>query len=607
MKTKKIVSLRSKFVIFTSLTILAALVTGLAVANYFAGSIIISQTLRLYQSDTRAKAINLESYFISLENDIKLLARSPELDETNLADSLKKINLDEDPFLTIAQEVVEAKPEFLAIAFLDSRGKVLLSRGSQKSYFQDLSQTMANEDSLLKKSKSTESSLACSHIFFDPKPKIEYAKSLYKGTRYMGTVRALVSLEKVFSQMLKQKNVRIISSEGLYLFHGDSTKAQYNSSIFSDLPKEKVEQLLVENTNYQIHINKFYTSSPFWLSRKVGYRLFLVEEFDRKDSLTSYESMSLTIVALGGVILLIGTYFSYIFAQSIVKPIEKLRNSLHELLEGKVPAQLSDLQQTDEISQLTHDSNLLFRTAAEMADFANHLGQGDFEYEPKFSAPLLLTDVLLEMREKIASASEMKAIENWIAEGINLVEETLHLNLKLEDLYHKVLETLIGYLNAWQGALYIVDNNQLVLSAAFGLPYAKLGEDVLEKGENLSGQVWQEVKTLVITDIPSDAEPIASGMGKALPTCIVSVALKAGIDTVGVLELGGFETFKPHQIKYLERVAQIIAVSFSTALNNERNTQIMLEARNLAARLQAQEEQSQKIIENLKKELAQKG
>ncbi len=623
------VSLKSKFVIFTSLTILAAVAMSLAVANYFAGNIIISQTLRLYGAETRLKAENLSAHFANIESDLNLLAHSPMLVQVALihermllgdTSQIASFRSYESSFLATAEQIMSSKPEFLGIAFVGRKGNVITRHGMGSDFFKDKTRYLLSEDSLLRKAaRSPAGTILVSRVHLSAEngiinlpylPQMVYCACVHRGNEFLGAVFARINMESIFSTLsINSSGLQyIVDNEGYYLVHPDPQKKwgrELGSAVrlHTDLPSEKIASILRPIPGSVIYYDRFLVSAPVWpLRTKTDYYLTIIEEFDRYESLASYQVLSWVLIGFGGVILMAATYLSYIFAQSITEPIQKLRRALHELLEGKIPQRLP-IRTLDEVGQLSHDANLLIDTSAQMADFAQRIGQGDFHYKPKFSAKLLLSNELVEMRDRIAAANDLKAKETWESMGINQVEAVLHLEVPIEELYQKVLEALAHYLHAEQGAIYVTTDDRLVLVAAYGLPYARVGEWILEEGENVAGQVWKEGKTIFITDIPADAEPIGSGLGKALPRCIVATALKAGNQSVGVVELGSLRIFEEFQIRFLEKVGQIIAVSFATALNNARNTRLMREAQQMAAQLQTQEEEARQTIEQLQSKI----
>ena len=127
----------------------------------------------------------------------------------------------------------------------------------------------------------------------------------------------------------------------------------------------------------------------------------------------------------------------------------------------------------------------------------------------------------------------------------------------------------------------------------------KYRQGIIHKGEGLVGQCWVEGETIFMTKVPDNYIRIESGLGDALPTCVLLVPLKVDDKVMGVLELASFQVFAPHQIELVEKLAESIASTVSTVRVNQVTASLLEEQSELMQNLRAQEEELRQNQEEL--------
>ena len=217
----------------------------------------------------------------------------------------------------------------------------------------------------------------------------------------------------------------------------------------------------------------------------------------------------------------------------------------------------------------------------------------------------VLASSLTSMRDQMKQFANEEKQRNWVTQGLaQFVDILRSKNDHLAELTDNIIRNLIKYLNANQGALYILkDNNPkevyLEMAACYAYNRKKHLNNRIELGQGMAGQVVLEKSTLYMTDVPNDFMRITSGLGEALPRNLVIVPLKIDQTVFGVIEIASFEKILPHQIEFVEKLGESIASTISSVKISERTRQLLGESQQRAEEMRAQEEEMRQNMEEL--------
>ena len=140
----------------------------------------------------------------------------------------------------------------------------------------------------------------------------------------------------------------------------------------------------------------------------------------------------------------------------------------------------------------------------------------------------------------------------------------------------------------------------LKLVAAYAFDREKYLKKQINIGEGLAGTVALEKKTIFLKDIPDDYMSITSGMGGAKPRSLMIVPLIFNEEVTGVLELASFDEFQPHEIEFVENIAESTALTLNSVRLNVYTKVLLEESNERAEELAAQEEEMRQNLEELK-------
>jgi transcriptional regulator with GAF, ATPase, and Fis domain len=198
----------------------------------------------------------------------------------------------------------------------------------------------------------------------------------------------------------------------------------------------------------------------------------------------------------------------------------------------------------------------------------------------------VLGNALINMRDNLARVADEDKKRNWATEGLAKFGEILRTNTNdLSKLTDEIILSLVKYLKANQGAIYIVDDDQdsseeptMSMKACYAWDKKKFLNHQIHKGEGLAGQAWQEGDIIYLTDVPQNYVRITSGLGDANPTSVLIVPLKVNDQIFGVVEIASFGDIKDFEMEFVQKIAESIASTISSVKINARTQRLLEES-----------------------------
>ena len=244
--------------------------------------------------------------------------------------------------------------------------------------------------------------------------------------------------------------------------------------------------------------------------------------------------------------------------------------------------------------------------------FVQKLKEGDInaDYSPEESdvlgkAIVNLRDTLKLSKEEEAARRKEDEQRSWTAEGLAKFGEILRTEKNdIEELSYQIISNLVKYINANQGGFYLLDDTDpgdkfFNLTACYAYERRKYADRRIDWGEGLVGACALEKETTILKKVPDSYLKITSGLGTSSPKNLVLVPLKVNDEVHGVMELGSFHPFEQYIIDFIEKVAESIASTISSAKINIRTAKLLKESQEQAEILQTQEEQMRQNMEEL--------
>jgi PAS domain S-box-containing protein len=322
--------------------------------------------------------------------------------------------------------------------------------------------------------------------------------------------------------------------------------------------------------------------------------------------LSSENRLRIIIIGLGVITMLIGIASAYVTASSITKPLNYIKDVIQKLGLGELPEEGKRRFNKDEIGEMAEAVDKLVIGLKETSLFAENIGSGNLQAS---FTPLSENDVLgnslLEMRSNLQKVADEDKKRNWTTEGLAKFGDILRSNNdNITKLADDIIINIVKYLNANQGGLYIVQDEEtqdpyLSLIGCYAWDKKKYIDQKIYYGEGLTGQAWQEQDTLYITDVPTNYITITSGLGEANPRSILIVPLKINDKVYGVVELASFNEYESHEVEFVQKIGESIASTISTARINEKTSKLLEESQIMTEQMRAQEEEMRQNMEEL--------
>ncbi|MDA3866219.1 MAG: GAF domain-containing protein [Salinivirgaceae bacterium] len=327
----------------------------------------------------------------------------------------------------------------------------------------------------------------------------------------------------------------------------------------------------------------------------------------------SLDSFQMFILFSGLIMLIIAIAIGLFISRATIRPILRLKEFLLIMTKGLLPEEQMKVS-NDEIGDMSKALNEYVDGMRRTSDFALSIGKGnyDIDYEA-LSEDDALGNALLRMRsdlKKAAGEDERRKkedeIRNWTAQGIAKFSDILRMdNDDIQKLSFNIVDNLINYIDAIQGAIYVLstDENEegqyFDMTAAVAYGREKMVDRRIEMEEGLVGRCAFERATVYLKEVPDNYVRITSGLGDANPNVLLLVPLKLNNEIFGVLEIISFNELQKHQIEFVEKVGENIASTISSVRINQQTAKLLEESRHKGEELASQEEEMRQNMEEL--------
>jgi PAS domain S-box-containing protein len=308
--------------------------------------------------------------------------------------------------------------------------------------------------------------------------------------------------------------------------------------------------------------------------------------------------------ALFAILILIASTFITIQVPILVtKPLAQLAQLVYPLEKGKlISKETPPFKTGGDVGRIAQTIFTLNENLWNIKQVATEVGNSNFDNNVKvFEDEGDLGEALATMRNSLKRIAAEEKQRNWTTNGIAKFSEILRQNNSVQQLCHQIIRELCEYTKSCQGAVYLYEEQSQTLRLVHAHAYdqQRFMKKQINVGEGLIGACFLEKKYTILDDLPEDYHYIEMGLGTARPKCLILMPLQHADSTNGVIELASFQVFQPHEITFIEKIAESMSASLANINNNEKNAFLLNEARQQAEMMQAQEEEIRQTMEEL--------
>lgn len=329
-------------------------------------------------------------------------------------------------------------------------------------------------------------------------------------------------------------------------------------------------------------------------------KLYVARLEEKQASLVMWLTVSL-LVSLS----LVGVLF-FVIHRYVVKPVYQLQDAAEALSQGDVHV-TADYTSEDEMGEAIGNLRKLTTNLEQAANFAGKIGQGDFDtpFTPA-SEKDTLGHALVDMCAKLEQVNEDDRRRTWSAEGFAMFSELIRdYEHDSKELSEQIISNLVRYLNANQGGLFIVNDDDpkepfLELQAMYAWDKQRsLQHQHIRPGEGVVGQAWLERDLRYMKQVPQDYISITSGLGEATPRSLIVVPLMVRDEVFGAIELASFQVYQDYEQTFLMELAEILASSLASARTKARTAALLQQSQQHTEQLREQDEMMRQNIEEM--------
>jgi CheY-like chemotaxis protein/signal transduction histidine kinase/HAMP domain-containing protein len=213
-----------------------------------------------------------------------------------------------------------------------------------------------------------------------------------------------------------------------------------------------------------------------------------------------------------------------------------------------------------------------------------------------------LKDYINTMIRNLRLTTEHNTEQDWLKTNLNRFTGMLQGQRDLTAVGRLLLSELTPLVNAQQGVIYQMETEgspRLKLLAAYADDGQNGHSATLQMGEGILGQCAIEKRRMLVSDVPSHAVPVASGLFRAVPRNVIALPVLFEGQLKAVIELASVGTFTASHLAFLEQLTAGIGIVLNSIEATMQTESLLEQSQQLATELQTQQKELQQTNEQL--------
>ena len=428
-------------------------------------------------------------------------------------------------------------------------------------------------------------------------------------------ISLLLNLRRHEKDFLLRKEVNFVTrfNQGVEALKSNVENVQTRSNVDEQIKNNIIQNIYLYQENF---LDLVSLSQKIGLTKKEGVRgelqstLLKIEPvledmyLNVKAGIKYKKRQTIVLLIIIFIVqLIVAVTFALLYSKSLTRKIVEIKNAVVSLSTGNFPEPMV-VSTKDELGESTQALNVLMDRIKTAIRFSSEIGKGnlDYIYDEKYKEDVFARS-LISMKEKLREIEKENFKSRWTNEGLAVFTEILHSSQENLELFaERIITELSKFIEANQCALYINDDDNdktMSVMAVYAWGKKKYVNSIINFGEGLVGQAWQEGKTIYLTEIPQDYIKITSGLGKVNPSSILIVPLIHNDIVFGMIELASFKNYESYEINFVEKLGENIASTVSGVLMNKKTKELLEKSQIQAEEMRAQEEELRQNAEEL--------
>jgi HAMP domain-containing protein/CheY-like chemotaxis protein/signal transduction histidine kinase len=213
-----------------------------------------------------------------------------------------------------------------------------------------------------------------------------------------------------------------------------------------------------------------------------------------------------------------------------------------------------------------------------------------------------LKDYINTMIDNLRLTTDRNNEQDWLKTNLARFTGMLQGQRDLTTVGRMLLSELAPLVGAQQGVIYQMETEQpenMVLLSAFADNDQNGHPDHLRVGMGLVGQCAAEKSRMLITEVPTNAIPIRSGLFEAVPRNIIVLPVLFEDRVKAVIELASLSVFTTSHLSFLEQLTSSIGIVLNSIEATMQTEGLLKQSQQLATELQTQQTELQQTNEQL--------
>jgi signal transduction histidine kinase/CheY-like chemotaxis protein len=214
-----------------------------------------------------------------------------------------------------------------------------------------------------------------------------------------------------------------------------------------------------------------------------------------------------------------------------------------------------------------------------------------------------LKDTINEMIRNLKDTTQKNTEQDWLKTNLAKFSRMLQGQKDLVTVGQLILSELAPVVGVQQAEFYVLNTAAEVPQLRLFASYASGGQPshgkVVNLGEGLVGQCAIDKQRILLTNVPSAAFRIASGLSKNAAMDVMVLPVVFENEVRGVLELASLQRFNPVHEAFLAQLTESIGIVINTIEANSRTEDLLTQSQSLAEELQSRQQELQQTNQEL--------